>query len=185
MHHIARLLALLATASIAQPTTAETDLGEHNGRFCGGAANATWDQIRRYADVEALVDIETAYANARCRLSEGNSDEYVGNLFHTTIRMNPNARDITSKLVRYLLKDQPTEENRALFVALIRGDDVDHDIFRQIQSTWADMPGRHDIAMFAMRAICMSIDRHDITELADVRANECNTPPFVEPWRLP
>ena len=76
MHHIARLLALLTIALIAQPTTAETDWGEHNGRFCGAAQTGNWETITSYAERRANVSVLAALALVQCDLSPGNSDAY-------------------------------------------------------------------------------------------------------------
>ena len=183
MHHIARLLALLTIALIAQPTTAETDWEEHNGRFCGAAQTGNWETITSYAERRANVSVLAALALVQCDLSPGNSDAYRGNLLHASIRLSPDAREVVTSLLKFLFREDPNDEKRRVFIGLVKGTGVDHDLFHQIESTHRVMPGRRDISMFAARAICVSIDRYEITELADIRANECNTPPFVEPWQ--
>lgn len=182
---ITLIVAALLVGAATSPATANEDWDVHVRYFCGGAVNGNWDDIARYAANEASTPIEYAFANVTCELSRGNSDQYLGNMLHASIRHSQQSRNVMVSLVRHLLKDNDTQDNRQVFISLVQGKGVDYNLFHQIRSTWRNNNGRRDIAMSAARAICMSIDRYDIAELADIRSNECNTPPFVEPWRLP
>lgn len=180
-----RLFCIVVFVIFAKTALADEPWEEHNGRFCGGAQTGDWETVLYYASERAEVTIPQAFQDVRCRLSPRNSDEYVGNMWHASIRLSPNAMNVSVNISKYFLKDNPSEGNRQIFISLVRGDGVDHGIFHAIQSSFRIMPGRRDIAMHAARVICMSIDRYDITELYDIRQNECATPPFVEPWRIP
>ena len=164
--------------------SAQTSVTEFSDRFCEGASTSQWSLLSKFSD-QYEVNLVDALRDVECHLSRGNSDSYIGNPWHASIRLSPHTHDFTINVIRSLLRDPLVGNGREIFIGLVRGEGVEHDIFHQIQDTWTNTPGRRKNAMFTARAICMSIDRYDITELADIRSNECNTPPFVEPWRLP
>lgn len=179
-----RLISAILLSHLASPLAADT-WEDASSRFCRGAKTSTWEAVSNFAASARNIPIAEAFRDVRCNLSVGNSDNYVGNMWQASIRLNPNARDLTLNISRHFLKDNPNDANRQVFVSLVRGVGVDHGVFHQIRSTWRINNGRRDIAMHAARIICMSIDRYDIEGLYDIRQNECATLPFVEPWRLP
>jgi len=157
---------------------------EHRQSFCGAAASGEWrESIVRYAQRNANIPIENALSSVNCVLARGTSENYIGNMLHTTVRKNPHVQNITTGIANYLLRENPTQQNRRIFVGLIKGVGDQPNIFHQLRLTWKNDISRKEHAFNSARVICLSIDRFNVDELKDIRENECMTAPFNIPRR--
>lgn len=183
-------LTRVASAQTVDPYWAHVDglTGEvseiHRSTLCGTASSATFALTLHYAEENARVSMVEALATARCRLAIGTSQEYKGNMLHKAIRNNPNKQTITLEISDGLLRNgQDKPELRQLFADLVQGKGADFNIFHQLRNSWNTEASARGLIENSARIICLSIDRYNITELSDIRTNECLTEPFY--FRLP